>query len=202
MKTGSVRLRAVLFDMDGTIIDVPYDWAEIKRDLQTNGQPILHHISSLDEPEQARKWRRLEEYEAKATSQAKLMEGVPELMEFLSRQIIKTALVTNNSGTNTDKLLRRFDLRFDLVLTRDGGLWKPSADPFLEVMRRLGLGASECCAVGDSRFDLLAAEAAGISSVFLISAATEDFRGSGAILCRTIKEVHSHLIDLLQPDRP
>lgn len=197
MKTGSVRLRAVLFDMDGTIIDVPYDWAEIKRDLQTNGRPILSHLSSLEEPERTRKWRRLEEYEEKATAQAKLMAGVPELLDFLSRQNIKTALVTNNSGTNTDRLLHRFDLGFDLVLTREEGLWKPSAGPFLEVMRRLEIGASECCAVGDSRFDLLAAEAAGISRVFLVSAAPEEFRDSGAVLCRTIGEVHSHLIDIL-----
>lgn len=198
MKTGSAQLRAVLFDMDGTIVDVSYDWAEIKRELQTNGRPILHHISSLEEPDRTRKWRRLEEFEEKATAQAELMDGVPELLGFLSRRNIKTALVTNNSRTNTDRLLRRFDLEFDLVLTRERGLWKPSADPFLEVMRLFELSASECCALGDSRFDLLAAEAAGISCVFLVTAAPEEFRSSGAVLCRTISEVHSHLIEKLQ----
>lgn len=193
MREEGKGLRAVLFDMDGTIVDVPYDWARIKRDLQTGGQPILHHLASLDEPERTRKWRILEGYEEKATAEAELKAGVPELMDLLRRGRVKTALVTNNSRTNTRLLLRRFDLRFDLVMTREEGLWKPSAAPFREVMRRFGVAASECCAVGDSRFDLMAAREAGITCVFLVTGSPESFAEADAVLCSTLAEVEGQL---------
>ena len=201
-KRSPVDLRAVIFDMDGTILDVPYDWPRIKKDLQTGGQPILHHISQLSEPERTKKWRILESYEERATARAVLMEGVPDLLGFLRRRKIRTALVTNNSRHNVNELLNRFKLEFDLISTRENGLWKPSGEPFIDAMRRLGVSRRECCTIGDSIFDLLAARAAGIDCVFMVSAEPDNFKESGAVICRNIPEVHSRLTEKMQADLP
>lgn len=195
-------LQAVIFDMDGTILDVPYDWPRIKKDLQTGGQPILHHISQLSEPDRTKKWRILEGYEKRATARAVLMEGVPDLLGFLRERKVKTALVTNNSRHNVDKLLNRFKLGFDLISTRENGLWKPSGEPFLDVMRRFGVSRRQCCTIGDSLFDLLASRAAGIDCVFMVSTEPENFKDSGAVICRTIPEVHSRLAEKIQAALP
>ena len=40
-------MKGVIFDLDGTIVDVAYDWAQIKADLKTKGKPILSYIQTL-----------------------------------------------------------------------------------------------------------------------------------------------------------
>ena len=53
--------------MDGTVVDVLYDWARIKADLGAGDVPILSYLSGLAEPERSRKWAILRRYEDEAT---------------------------------------------------------------------------------------------------------------------------------------
>jgi len=76
--------------------------------------------------------------------------------------------VTNNSSANTRGLLARFGLRFDVILTRDSGLWKPSGAPIKEAVTQLGVRPVECLGVGDSRYDVLAAREAGLGAVCVL----------------------------------
>ncbi|MDH7512180.1 MAG: HAD-IA family hydrolase [Clostridiales bacterium] len=176
----SPRIRGVIFDLDGTIVEAAYDWSRIRADLGTSGLPILSYLDSLEEPERSRKWRLLREYEDEATRKARLKKGTREFLHFLTRRGLKKALVTNNSRRNVRFLVRKFRLEFDHVLSRESGLWKPSGAPFKEVMRKLGLKKGECAVVGDSLFDLQAAEEAGIEWVFLISQDRDKFPPSRA----------------------
>lgn len=175
--TGSTRLKGVIFDLDGTVVENDYDWARIRQEIGTGTSSILGYLEALEEPERSAKWAILERHEAVQTLASNLRDGVPELLGMLASRRIATALVTNNSRRNTEFLLGKFGLTFDCVITRDQGLWKPSGAPFLEVLRTLGLGPGECGVIGDTRFDVLAALDAGIDSIFLLSDEPERFAG-------------------------
>ena len=174
------ELRGALFDMDGTIVDVPYDWARIKKDLNTGDVPILSYLSGLAEPERSRKWSILARYESEATARAVLKRGMRRFLDFLKRRGIRTALITNNSRENTDILLNRFGLEFDLVTTRESGLWKPSGAPLRAAIKDLGLTEDECCSIGDSHFDIWAAEDAGLRHIFILGRDPARFVLSGS----------------------
>jgi HAD superfamily hydrolase (TIGR01549 family) len=161
-------MKCVIFDMDGTVVDVPYDWKKIKEELKTQGAPILSYIQGLKEPEKSEKWKILERFEEEATAQAVLKKGIRELLSFLESKKIKKILVTNNSRKNVDFLLKKFNLEFDFILSREAGLWKPSGAPFLFVLKKLKLEKERCCVIGDSHFDVKAAADAGIQSVYLL----------------------------------
>ena len=161
--------------MDGTIFDVPYDWNRIREDLGTKGMPILHYLSQLEEPEKSAKWRLLEKYEEKATRKATLKHGMKEFLDFLSQKKTKLALVTNNSRRNVTYLLNKFHLKFDCVISREEGLWKPSGAPFLAVFEELGIRREEACVIGDSPFDIQAARESGIRRVFILSTDKKKF---------------------------
>jgi hydrogenase expression/formation protein HypE len=161
-------IRAVIFDMDGTLIDSRYDWPQIRRSLGVTGSSIIDDLNGLPEPQRSRKWADLEETERAASESAILHEGARELLMLLAEKGLSTALVTNNSEPNTRHLLDRFGLRFDIVLTRDSGLWKPSGAPIAEAVRRLGVSPGFCLGVGDSRYDVLAAREAELSAVCLL----------------------------------
>jgi HAD superfamily hydrolase (TIGR01509 family) len=188
-----MKLRGVIFDMDGTVVDVSYDWNEIKTALATRGKPILAFLSSLEEPEKSEKWRVLERYEDEATMKAKLKPGIAGFLDFLSERGIKKALVTNNSKKNVDFLLKKFGLEFDRVISRESGLWKPSGAPFVAVLDKLGLKREECCVIGDSHFDVKAANEAGISCVLILNEDKEGFASTNAEVFSSVGELQERI---------
>ena len=169
IKTTLMRgIEAVIFDMDGTLVDSSYDWPAIRRRLGVTGASIIDDLNGLQEPDRRRRWAELEEIEAAATANARIHEGAHELLEVLADHHLPTALVTNNSDANTHRLLDRFGLSFNVIVTRDSGLWKPSGAPITEAARRLAVAPEKCLGVGDSHYDILAAREAGLGVVCVL----------------------------------
>lgn len=187
-------IKGAIFDMDGTIVDVSYDWKKIKEELETGGKPILSHLKDLSEPEKSKKWKILEKHEKAATAQATLKKGIREFLRFLEKKGVKTALVTNNSRRNVNYLLDKFGLRFDLVLAREAGLWKPSGDPFLFVLRNFRMKKEEVCVIGDSHFDAKAAEEAGIKMVFILTRDKKKGPIKGAEIFPSVKKLRERIL--------
>lgn len=188
-----MRVRGLIFDLDGTLVDVPYDWARIKADLGTGGRPILEYLQGLREPERSRKWAVLERYESQATQLATLKTGVPELLDLLGEHDVRTALVSNNSLRNVLFMLEKFGLSFDRILAREGGLWKPSGAPFRHVLEEWSLVPGECAVVGDSLFDVRAARSARISHILIVGSDSGKSFGPGVEAFNTIPELQSRI---------
>ena len=195
-----MRLKGAIFDMDGTVVDVPYDWGEIKAELETQGKPILPYIHNLGEPERSEKWRILERFEYEATQKAKLKPGMREFLGLLSARGVKKALVTNNSRKNVSFLLKKFRLEFDCVISRERGLWKPSGAPILVALKELQLDKEECCVVGDSHFDVRAAEEAGIPLIFILNEDRERFDKMNAEVFSSVEELQTKIVKLLEKE--
>ena len=193
----SSRFTTIIFDLDGTLVDVPYDWSQIRAELGTKGVPILSYLDSLEEPERSKKWKILENFEKEATKKAVLKEGIPQLLNYLTKKSVKTALVTNNSDKNTSFVLDKFNLQFDCVLSRESGLWKPSGDPFLAAMRRLKIDKEFCCVVGDSYFDVKAAEEAGIKKIFILKRDDEFYSSKSVELVEDVEELDKRIREIV-----
>jgi HAD superfamily hydrolase (TIGR01549 family) len=193
-----MRLRGAIFDMDGTVVDVPYDWGKIKAELETQGKPILTYIENLAEPERSKKWKILEKFESEATQRAKLKPGMREFLSLLSTKGVKRALVTNNSQKNVSILLEKFRLEFDCIISRERGLWKPSGAPILVALKELQLNKEECCVVGDSHFDVRAAEEAGIPLIFILNEDTERFDKMNAEVFKSVEALQAKVVKLLE----
>jgi HAD superfamily hydrolase (TIGR01509 family) len=191
-------LRGVLFDLDGTIVDVPYDWDRIRHAVGTRpgGATILAHIEAQAEPERSRLRALLEGFEDEATRAARLKPGIRALLADLTRRRILTALVTNNSRANLERLLGRFQLTFDYASSRENGLWKPSGAPIRAAMSALGLSPGQCCAVGDSPFDVRAAEEAGVERVFILDRDPARFAGTAAEVLPSVAALRRRIASL------
>jgi len=169
LKVGMMKgVEAVIFDMDGTLINSAYDWPKIRGRLDVTGVSIIDDLNALPEPDRTRRWAELEEIEAEASSRATLYEGARELLALLADRGVGAALVTNNSDKNTRRLLANFGLAFEVVVTRDSGLWKPSGAPITEAARQLGVAPERCLGVGDSRYDNMASREAGLGRICVL----------------------------------
>jgi HAD superfamily hydrolase (TIGR01549 family) len=191
------EIRCVIFDMDGTIVDVPYDWDQIKRELDTQGKPILNYLEGLKEPERSEKMNILIRHESEATQKAVLKKGMAGFIRFIKEKGMLVSLVTNNSRKNVSYLLKKFNLEFDLVISRESGLWKPSAEPLLEVFDRLSLRKEECCVIGDSRFDIIAAREAGVEKIFIINKDVNKLKDDGVEVFPSVRKLKNGLIRMI-----
>jgi len=196
-------IRGVIFDLDGTLFEADYDWPEIKRKLgvPAPGESILHHLESLPPEEQARKRVLLERIEDRATREGRLREGALELLALLRRHGLKLALVTNNRDENVREILDRYGMRFEVVLTRDSGLFKPSGDPLRLAATQLGLEPAQLAAVGDSEFDLRAGNEAEIGVVILVNSDPGHYEGRFDHAAHDLDQLRSLFVRILAPPR-
>ncbi len=166
-----MAIRAVLFDMDGTIWSSPVNWPEVRRAIGVppEARTIIDYLSSLPPEERERGTAILERYEALGVETGSPMPGAAELIAFLRAHSVVAVLITNNSRASAEAVLERNGLIFDRVFTREDGALKPDPEALLGPLRALGLSPGEALAIGDSHLDLLAARRAGIADVILVA---------------------------------
>jgi HAD superfamily hydrolase (TIGR01509 family) len=198
-----VRRRVVLLDMDGTLFRSDLDWAEIRARIGVprNGRAILEQLESAAPETRERGLRVLAEAERRAAETGLLIDGASELLAFLHRKGVRTALVTNNSRRSVDTLLARHPLSFDLVVSRDEGVAKPDPRAFLRAIETLGSTPREAVAIGDAHIDVVAAHRAGIARIILVAAEERVVelipRGIRYLQAADLREVREVLEELL-----
>jgi pyrophosphatase PpaX len=98
----------------------------------------------------------------------RIYEGMRELLVELERAGVRLGLVTSKSRATTEMAFRLtgVDAHFSaIVCAEDTERNKPYPDPLLLALEILGATAGEAVYVGDSPYDLRAANAAGMRSV-------------------------------------
>ncbi|MCO6504248.1 MAG: HAD family hydrolase [Snodgrassella sp.] len=182
-------IKAVLFDLDGTLADTALDLgAALNRLLQKHGlsmQPMeairplaSHGASGLIElgtgisknaPEHAvLRQEFLDEYELCFTEQTVLFTGINELLLSLSERQIKWGIITNKPHRFTDRLVPQlgFKVEPDVVVSGDTtSAPKPSTIPMLFACDQIGVSATDCLYIGDAERDMQAGNNAGMTTV-------------------------------------
>jgi pyrophosphatase PpaX len=173
-------LRAVLFDLDGTLIDsidnIVACWQHTTRTLlgreidRADVLPIIGRtlIDSFEEMAPGRGEEMLVEYRAfQATchdDMVKLVPGTRDTLEKLKASGLLLGVVTSKGIVTATNGLNLFDLRpyFDVLVTlEDTTRHKPNAEPLLAACDRLGIQPDEAIYVGDAVVDILCGKAAG-----------------------------------------
>jgi len=161
-------LRAILFDMDGTITRPHIDWKTLRARVGVpEGSTIIAHIESLPTQEAIAAEAIVREVEMDAAEQSVANPGVDELFARLYEMPLKLALITNNHREAMEHVVATFGLRFDLLLSREDATLKPAPDLFLLAVERLDLDAGDVLCLGDGRYDRMACAAAGIRYIHL-----------------------------------
>jgi phosphoglycolate phosphatase len=181
-------LRAVLFDLDGTLLDTapdmvgalnkllaeqqraPLPYHEV-RNLVSHGSSRLVKLGFPDaEPEvfASLQKRYLEIYAGALSLETRLFEGMDGVLQTIESRGLRSGIVTNKPGWLTQPLLDQLGLaaRFACVVSGDTvSARKPDAMPMLHAAVLAGVPADACLYVGDAERDVQAAHAAGMPAL-------------------------------------
>ena len=218
-------VRAVLFDLDGTLIDSAPDLGAAADKMRTDrGLPSLPleryrpmagagargmlGVAFGMTPDHPDYGVLREEfflnYENCMTERTRAFDGVADLIEQLLDRSLAWGVVTNKSSRFTLPLTRRMPLFASAAAVVSGDTTphsKPHPAPLFEAARQLGLEPALCIYVGDDERDVLAGLAAGMGTV----AASYGYLGGNADTRRW--GAHGHiqapleLLSLLQSPR-
>ncbi|MGB6355141.1 MAG: phosphoglycolate phosphatase [Steroidobacteraceae bacterium] len=181
----SLPLRAVLFDLDGTLLDTAPDMVGalngLRREQGLAALPyeqlrvvVSHGAARLVKcgfpdaaPESAAVLQRrfLEIYRGALSQGTRLFPGMAEVLDSLAGRGLKAGIVTNKPAWLTDPLLEQLGLRarFASVVSGDTVTErKPHPLPLLHAAKLAGAASAECVYVGDAERDVQAAHAAGM----------------------------------------
>jgi HAD superfamily hydrolase (TIGR01509 family) len=155
--------KGIGFDLDGTVVDSKLNFTQMRVDLNfPKDQPILEYLDKISDPIQQKKAAEIiHRHELTGAEQSTLISGVQELLDYFSKRDIPVGLLTRNSQEVALMSLNKFDLDFDIVLSRDNAIAKP--DPHgLEIMaKKWGIDTTQMAFFGDSSFDVQTAQNAG-----------------------------------------
>jgi len=163
-----MTVRAIIFDMDGTLTESYINWPELRAKIDCPSEKtIIEHIESLPADQQKQANDILLKTEWKAGQHATIRDGARKLIDALRDRNLKLALVTNNHGAAMQRVIDRLSRSFDATFSRDDGPTKP--DPYLinQVLDTLNVSPDQTISIGDSRYDLMACEAAGVRCIHL-----------------------------------
>lgn len=160
--------KAVLFDMDGTLTQDTMDLDVLRSDLGLPaGVAILEAIATMEPARRRAAEKTLHEFELNAAQESELNEGCLDLLDWLEARQIGTALITRNTRRSVATVLGKYGLDFAVQITREDGIFKPWPDPLWLACQKLGVEPKDTWMVGDWKYDIEAANAAGIFSVWL-----------------------------------
>jgi 2-phosphoglycolate phosphatase len=185
----TLRYPAVLFDLDGTLVDSARDLVNSVRFalgqvddreppdndtiLMEVGKPLEVILRELGYPHDETDARRFADsyrshFAAHLADNSRPYPHTPEVLDMLREAGVRLAVVTTKHQSQAEVTVERLGLagRFDHVRGwLEGRRHKPDPEPFLAAAARLGVEPARALVVGDTEQDILAAKAGGMDSV-------------------------------------
>ena len=190
MNAADARVRAVLFDLDGTLVDTAPDLVGCVQDVMRarGARPLPfktlrsyvsrgvrgllgaaygpEFIESAEYPDVFEQCLKL--YSARLAERSRLFPGMRRVLDDLSRQCICWGVVTNKPEYLTLSLLEALDLAEHCGVTVAGGTTaktKPHPEPMLYAAEQLSVDPMSCVMLGDDPRDIEAAHAASMTGL-------------------------------------
>ncbi|MEO8402039.1 MAG: HAD-IA family hydrolase [Gammaproteobacteria bacterium] len=183
------QIKAVLFDLDGTLLDTAQDLGIALNYLRQEHQlPILSlkairpaagsgckgllklglNIDPHDERYPELSIKLLDYYQKHLIDTTHFFPGMEETLSHLDNMQIPWGIVTNKPAKFTDQIVAHLhlDKRAGCIISGDSlAHRKPHPEPILHGCRQLQHRPEECLYIGDSEVDILACKAAGSPSL-------------------------------------
>jgi HAD superfamily hydrolase (TIGR01509 family) len=179
----SSELAAVLFDMDGLLVDTEPLWFETETEVMARlgapwtvedqerllGGSMEHTVGYLlakatrpATPPEVARWMMDGMLSRAAAGRVIVRPGARELLAAVAAAAIPYALVTSSEREFAEAVIKGTGFRFPVTVTADeSAATKPAPDPYLLAAKLLGVPPEQCVALEDSPNGVISATTAG-----------------------------------------
>ena len=182
-------LETVIFDLDGTLIELNLDFEAIRKAVGVKGRYILESLLELDEEDRKRGIDVLKKFEIESAKTAKLMPYAKEIIDLLGDLGIKRGIVTRNCRESVEIVIDRFGLDLDFVITREDAKPKPSPEPIDLALKLVRSHPSRAIVVGDYKFDIIAGKLAGTKTALILNDRNKRYASMADYVFRSLKDI-------------
>ncbi len=164
-----MSIKAVIFDLDGTITQPYFDFDAIREEmgLERDSGPVLESMEKMTPQQRQHAEEILHFHERRAVIESRLNAGAKRTLSALRKAGVHIGILTRNKRSNALAIARKHNLKFDAIVDREDGPVKPDAFGVLRICEQFAVMPEETLLVGDYLFDLLCARAAGAVAVLL-----------------------------------
>jgi HAD superfamily hydrolase (TIGR01509 family) len=182
-------IEAVVFDLDGVLVDSEHIWDEVRKALaherggrwhegaqgammgmsSVEWSRYMHDVIGLAEPPDEINAEVVRRMEARYAENLPLVDGAVDAVSRLAGSF-RLALASSSNRPLIDAVLAHAglaDLFEATVSSEEVERGKPAADVFLEAARRLGINPAQCAAIEDSANGIRAAHTAGMRVIVI-----------------------------------
>ena len=180
------KIKLVLFDLDGTLIDTAPDFlsslnnvlsrhnkknvtsSDIRTHISEGSSKLIKHAFKIKEKDinfNKYKTEFLIEYKKNLTEKSKLFDGIEEVLRYLDNNKIIYGVVTNKYHEYADPIIESFHQLKNIkivICPDDVKIAKPNPEGILLACKKLNVNPNETIFLGDHQNDILAGISAGV----------------------------------------
>jgi beta-phosphoglucomutase len=211
------RYKAVLFDMDGVVVDsMPYHYRSWKQIFQSmgiyldkleiykrEGEQGIGSISailadhgihlSVDE---RKKLLQEKEVLFKKMASPRLFPGIESFINDLKKEGYRLGLVTGTSSGEIDYVLPSYLIKsFDIVVTGDSvKRGKPAPEPYIKAIVDLKIKPAETIVIENAPFGILSAKKTGALCIAITTSLSREYLQDADFICDSLDEVRKLIL--------
>jgi phosphoglycolate phosphatase len=215
------RLDAVMFDLDGTLVQLTIDFWQMRCQVYDLAESYGVEVGSKrrqllalefladvvaelerQSPQLAARFEEeakaaIEAIELEAALRADLFPGVPELLARLREHGLKLGIITRNCRAAASAVLASLEPLVDVILTRDDvSAVKPDPSHLQRALELVGVDGGRTMMVGDHPMDVITGKAAGAFTAGVLRPGETRERYAGVapdLVLNSAIELSSHL---------